>query len=89
MPISTAQETPDPVSRAIRCLEGFIEASVVTWVSALLSSLCEIGPPIILDLSNIVLEDAANETGKQPPPLDITADPGVFGRMISSWQAVL
>ena len=50
----------------IHCLEGFVEASVVSRICVLLSSVCEIGPPLILDLSKRVLEDAAKETEGRP-----------------------
>ncbi len=60
--ICTAQGNLDPVYRVSNYLEGFVEASVVTSVCVLLSSLCKIGPLLILDLSKLALEDAANET---------------------------
>ena len=60
--IRTAQGTLDLVCRAIHCLEGFIEASVVTNVCALLSSYCEVGPPLVLDVLKLALVVATNAT---------------------------
>ena len=65
--IRTAQGTLEPMSRAIYCIADFVESSVVTLVCILLSYLCEIGPPLILNLSKLALDDAANETEGNPP----------------------
>ena len=51
LPICTAQGTLDGVSWTIHWLEGFVE----------------IGPPLILDLLKLALEDAANEMEGNPP----------------------
>ena len=88
LPTCTVQGTLDHVNQVMHCLEGFLETSVVTYISVSLSSLCEIRPSVISDLWNLVLEDAANETEGSPPQMDITAEPGGLGWMISSSLAV-
>lgn len=60
--VRTAQRTLDLVSRATDCLEGFVEASVVNGIGTQLSSLCEVGPPLVLDLTKLALEVAASVT---------------------------
>jgi len=60
--VRTAQRTLHLVSRAVHCLEGFIEASVVTSVCTMLSSLCEVGPPLVLDDLKLALKVSASVT---------------------------
>lgn len=56
------QGTLDLVCRAVHCLEGFIEFSVVISVCALPSSFREADPPFVLDVSKLVLKIVTNVT---------------------------
>lgn len=86
MAVRTAQRALDLVGRAIHSFEGFIKASVVTSVCAKLSSLCEVCPSLILDLSELALEVAAGVT-EGSSPHKTTPEQGGSGGLISSSPA--
>ena len=58
--IRAAQWALDLVSGVIYCFQGFIESSVVTRVSTQMTFRCQVVPPLVLNLSELALENTAS-----------------------------